>query len=143
MAAATIEVSHLGGTTVGYTLSGDGAGVFDPSKPTFVLVNAMYMTAALYADQLADEALAEAANLVAIEPLGHGATTCPSEHWTSWDSAIVALQAMEGLGVETAFALGTSQGGWIVARMALLAPEKVKSLVLLFLQGWCDIKLST
>jgi pimeloyl-ACP methyl ester carboxylesterase len=32
---------------------------------------------------------------------------------------------MEALGVQKAFVLGTSQGGWMVVRMALLAPEKV------------------
>ena len=35
------------------------------------------------------------------------------------------LQVMETLGIDKFFALGTSQGGWVVARMALLAPEKV------------------
>jgi microsomal epoxide hydrolase len=37
----------------------------------------------------------------------------------------MALQVMEAQGVKKAFVLGTSQGGWIVVRMALLAPEKV------------------
>jgi microsomal epoxide hydrolase len=37
----------------------------------------------------------------------------------------MALQVMDKLGIEKAFALGTSQGGWIVTRMALLAPDRV------------------
>lgn len=127
---STITVPHLGGTAVGYRLCSPAATI-DPRKPTFVLVPAMYMTAALFTEQLGDARLAAAANLVAIEPLGAGATTTPQQqgdhdaHWTSWDAARVVLQAMERLGVDRAFALGTSQGGWIVARMALLAPEKV------------------
>jgi microsomal epoxide hydrolase len=64
-------------------------------------------------------------NLLAIEPLGHGSTSCPSEHFTYWDSALMALQVMDKLGIDKAFALGTSQGGWIVTRMALLAPDRV------------------
>ena len=36
------------------------------------------------------------------------------------------LQVMEALGVKKAFVLGTSQGGWITVRMALLAPDKVR-----------------
>ena len=32
---------------------------------------------------------------------------------------------MEEMGVKKAFVLGTSQGGWITVRMALLAPDKV------------------
>jgi pimeloyl-ACP methyl ester carboxylesterase len=39
------------------------------------------------------------------------------------------LQVMEKLGVEKAFVLGTSQGGWITVRMALLAPEKILGII--------------
>jgi microsomal epoxide hydrolase len=38
---------------------------------------------------------------------------------------------MDKLGIDEAFALGTSQGGWIVARMALLAPRRIRGLLLL------------
>lgn len=120
-ASDTVEVSHLGGIKVGYRLSKS----FDKSKPTFVLINSMCMTVSLYDAQFSSALLTDAANLLAIEPLGHGSTSCSTEHFTYWDSAIMALQAMEKLGITKAFALGTSQGGWIVARMALLAPEKV------------------
>ncbi|KAL2192870.1 Alpha/Beta hydrolase protein [Corynascus similis CBS 632.67] len=127
-ATTTIEVPHLGGIKAGYALSG---GVYDPAKPTCVLVNSMCTTVSLYRDQFADEALTSAVNLLAVEPLGHGATSCPAEHFTYWDSAIMALQVMDRLGIQQAFALGTSQGGWIVTRMALLAPERIRGLVLL------------
>ncbi|KAL2261103.1 hypothetical protein VTK26DRAFT_4704 [Humicola hyalothermophila] len=127
-ATNTIEVSHLGGIKAGYALSG---GTYDSSKPTCVLINSMCTTVSLYKDQFADKNLTEAVNLLAIEPLGHGATSCPTEHFTYWDSAIMALQVLDKLGIDKAFALGTSQGGWIVARMALLAPERIKGLVIL------------
>ena len=38
---------------------------------------------------------------------------------------------MDKLDIDKAFALGTSQGGWMVTRMALLAPQRITSLVLL------------
>lgn len=123
-AKTTIEVPHLGGIRAGYRLSGESV---DSSKPTVVLINSMCTTSSLYNDQFSSKALTDAVNLLAIEPLGHGATSCPSEHFTYWDSAIMALQVMEALGIKKAFALGTSQGGWMVVRMALLAPEKVSS----------------
>lgn len=69
--------------------------------------------------------MTNALNLIAIEPLGHGATVTKSETWTYWDSALVNLQLLDSLGVDRVFAVGTSQGGWIVAQMALLAPERV------------------
>jgi microsomal epoxide hydrolase len=122
-ATQTIEVPHLGGIRAGYAISGNGQ--IDPSKPTCVLVNAMCMTVALYRHQFEDERLTAGLNLLAIEPLGHGATSCPTEHFTYWDTATMALQVLDKLGVERAYALGTSQGGWMVARMAILAPERV------------------
>ena len=121
-AKTTLEVPHLGGISVGYRLSNDKV---DPAKPTVVLINSMCTTSSLYDAQFESSSLTSAVNLLAIEPLGHGATSTAAEHWTYWDTAVMALQTMEALGVEKAFALGTSQGGWMVTRMALLAPEKV------------------
>jgi pimeloyl-ACP methyl ester carboxylesterase len=51
-------------------------------------------------------------------------------HWTYWDTAIMNVQVLEKLGVTRFFVLGTSQGGWITVRMALLAPERVSLTVL-------------
>lgn len=125
-AKSTIQVPHLGGIKAGYVLSGDK---YDSSKPTCVLINSMCTTSALYRDQLNDKALTDAMNLLAIEPLGHGATSSATEQFTYWDSAVMALQVMDVLGIKQAFALGTSQGGWIVVRMALLAPHRIQGLL--------------
>ena len=124
-AADTIEVPHLGGIQAGYKLSKS----FDKSKPTCVLINSMCMTVSLYNAQFESTALSHAMNLLAIEPLGHGSTSAKVQHFTYWDTAIMALQVMDKLGIEKAFALGTSQGGWMVARMALLAPERVSKFI--------------
>ncbi|CAG8959716.1 hypothetical protein HYFRA_00001622 [Hymenoscyphus fraxineus] len=121
-AQQTLNVSHLGGITAGYTLSNNH---YDPSKPTCLLINSMCTTSSLYKAQFEDSTLTDVMNLLAIEPLGHGATSCKTEHFTYWDSAIMALQVLDGLGIEKAFALGTSQGGWIVMRVAVLAPERI------------------
>ncbi|KAI0116169.1 putative alpha/beta hydrolase [Hypoxylon sp. NC0597] len=123
----TVRVQHLD-TRVGYAISNDK---LDPSKPTCVLINPLCATAEYHNEQMKSEKLTSAMNLLAIEPLGHGATESPSEHFTYWDSALVALQAMEALGVDKAYALGVSQGGWIVVRMALLAPESILGLITL------------
>jgi pimeloyl-ACP methyl ester carboxylesterase len=119
-AKTTINVPHLGGISAGYRSTG-----IDPAKPTVVLINSMCTTSSLYNDQFNSKSLTNAVNLLAIEPLGHGTTSSTTEHFTYWDSAIMALQVMEAQGVKKAFVLGTSQGGWIVVRMALLAPERV------------------
>ncbi|RFU31829.1 hypothetical protein B7463_g4515, partial [Scytalidium lignicola] len=51
--------------------------------------------------------------------------------FTYWDTALMSLQLLEALGIEQAFASGTSQGGWIAARMALLAPQRIQGIVLI------------
>ncbi len=118
----TVEVPHLGGIRASYHMPYP----YDSSKPTLVLVNSFTINAKLYTPQYANKSLTDAMNLLAIEPLGHGGTRALKvENWTYWDTAIMNLQVMEQLGVEKAFVLGTSQGGWITVRMALLAPDKV------------------
>ncbi|EFL25960.1 putative alpha/beta hydrolase family protein [Streptomyces himastatinicus ATCC 53653] len=123
----TVEIPHLGGSTVGYTF----AGPYDPALPTLVLINSYTTSADLYRPQFADPALGSAANLLALEPYGHGRTRSTYPHFTFWDSAIANLQALEALGIREAFVLGTSQGGWVAARMALLAPDVVKGIMAL------------
>ncbi|KAK4064830.1 uncharacterized protein Triagg1_8829 [Trichoderma aggressivum f. europaeum] len=127
-AGTTIRVPHLGGIDAGYRLSN---GAVDPAKPTVVLINSMCTTSALYDIQFGNKALTDVANLLAIEPLGHGATETTAENFTYWDTAIMAVQVLDALNINKAFALGTSQGGWIVTRMALVAPEKIQGLLLL------------
>lgn len=86
-ATTTLQVPHLGGIAAGYAF----ATHYDADKPTVVLINSMCTTVSLYNDQFADKKLTSIVNLLAIEPLGHGATSCPSEHFTYWDSAVMAL----------------------------------------------------
>ncbi|KAI1805633.1 putative alpha/beta hydrolase [Daldinia bambusicola] len=124
-AKQTVQVAHLA-TQVGYAISNDK---LDQSKPTWVLINSLCTSVEFYRPLLDNKALTDVVNLVAIEPLGHGATTCATGHFTYWDTALTALQALEALGVKKAYALGTSQGGWIIVRMALLAPEKILGLI--------------
>ncbi|MEU6112980.1 alpha/beta hydrolase [Streptomyces sp. NPDC047117] len=123
----TVEIPHLGGSTVGYTFGRP----YDPALPTLVLINSYTTSAELYRPQFADQALASAVNLLALEPYGHGRTRASYPHFTYWDSAIANLQALAALGIPEAFVLGTSQGGWVAARMALLAPDTVKGLITL------------
>ncbi|MGE3285212.1 MAG: alpha/beta fold hydrolase [Pseudonocardia sp.] len=121
----TLTVSHLGGSTIGYKLDKP----YDPTLPTLVLVNSFTTSVQLYRPQFADPTLTETANLLAIEPYGHGETRAGYAQFTYWDSAIANLQVLDALGIGEAFVLGTSQGGWIAARMAMLAPDAVKGII--------------
>src|SRR5918997_809173 len=121
----TIEVPHLGTSAIGYKF----AKAYDASLPTLVMVNSFTTSVEQYRPQFADEELVATANLLAIEPYGHGQTRASYEQFTYWDSAIANLQVLDALGIPEAFALGTSQGGWIATRMAILAPSAVKGII--------------
>ena len=121
----TVKISHLGGSQIGYKFGAP----YNPKLPTLVMVNSFSTSVELYRPQFSDAELSSTANLLALELYGHGATRCAYEHFTYWDSAIANLQALEALGISEAFVLGTSQGGWIAARMAMLAPKVIKGIV--------------
>lgn len=119
----TLQVPHLGGIDVGYRLSSSSV---DKAKPTLVLFNPFTATADYYLPEFKNTALRNAANLLAIEPMGHGRTRAKkTESFTYWDTAIMSLQLLDALGIDRFFALGTSQGGFIAVRLALIAPERV------------------
>ena len=121
----TIRIPHLGGSTIGHQFGK----AYDASLPTLVMVNSVHHPAELYRPQFADGTLSTTANLLAVEPYGHGQTRASYGQFTYWDTAIAALQVLDALGISEAFVLGTSQGGWIAARMAMLAPGTVKGII--------------
>lgn len=121
----TVSVPHLGGIDASYQMPYK----YDSSKPTLVLVNSFTTDSELYKAQYENKQLTDAMNLISIEPLGHGQTRTKSRQFTYWDSAIMNLQVLEKLGIKKAYALGTSQGGWIVTRMALLAPDVMAGII--------------
>src|SRR5690348_4092741 len=120
----TITLPHLGGSAIGYRFGKD----YDAALPTLVMVNSFSTSVELYRPQFADEDLMAAANLLALEPYGHGQTRASYEQFTYWDSAIANLQVLDALGISEAFVLGTSQGGWVAARMAMLASHAVRGI---------------
>ena len=113
------------GATVGYDdTGGDG--------PVVVLSHGLLMNRAMFEPQVA--ALRDAYRVVAWDQRGHG----EAEHagqWTYWDSASDLLALLDHLGVERAVLGGMSQGGFLSLRAALLAPERVRALVLLDTQA--------
>jgi len=121
----TVHVPHLGGIDVGYQMPHP----YDSSKPTLVLVNSFTTSSDLYQSQFANKALTDTMNLLAIELLGHGKTRTKAENFTYWDTASMNLQVMDALGIKKAFVLGTSQGGWITVRMALLGPDRIEGII--------------
>ena len=92
------------------------------------MVNSFTTSVELYRPQFADPKLAATANLLAVEPYGHGDTRLVrAVHLLGHRHR--ALQVLDALGIAEAFVLGTSQGGWIAARMAMLAPDTIKGII--------------
>src|SRR5262249_54362196 len=60
----------------------------------------------------------------------HGATAATGP-FSYWDSAKDVLALLDHLGLEHAVLAGMSQGGFLSLRAALLAPERVRALVLI------------
>ncbi|KAL4912477.1 Alpha/Beta hydrolase protein [Aspergillus aurantiobrunneus] len=121
----TVRVPHLGGIDAAYQMPQP----YDSTKPTVVLVNSFTTSSELYCTQYDDKKLTDSMNLLSIELLGHGQTRTSREQWTYWDTAEMNLQVLDALGIDKAFVLGTSQGGWITVEMALLRPDKILGII--------------
>jgi len=107
-------------TLPGYTdHGGDG--------PVVVLLHSFLMDGRMFAPQLA---ALEGFRCVTVDERGHGGTpaTGPFDYW---DVARDVLAVLDELGVARAAVVGTSQGGFVALRMALLAPSRVSALAVL------------
>jgi 3-oxoadipate enol-lactonase len=80
------------------------------------------------------EALSDAYRCIAWDERGFGQTEAKSD-FTYWDSADDALALLSHVGVEQAFFVGMSQGGFLSLRAALRAPGRVLGLGLIDTQS--------
>ncbi|WP_406280508.1 alpha/beta hydrolase [Nocardia sp. NBC_00881] len=96
--------------------------------PAVLLLHSYLMDADMFAPQV--ESLGDTFRLIAMDERGHGGT--PADRpFTYWDVARDALGLLDALEVPRCAVVGTSQGGFIAMRMALLAPDRVAALALL------------
>lgn len=102
------------------------------SGPVVLLLHSYLMDADMFAPQVA--ALGETFRLIAMDERGHGDTPAV-QPFSYWDVARDALGLLDELGVDRCAVVGTSQGGFIGLRMALLAPDRVAGLALLGTSG--------
>ncbi|MGO4617242.1 alpha/beta fold hydrolase [Nocardia sp. 2YAB30] len=103
--------------------------------PAVLLLHSYLMDADMFAPQV--ESLGGTFRLIAMDERGHGGT--PADHpFTYWDVARDALGLLDVLEVARCAVVGTSQGGFIAKRMALLAPDRVAALALLGTSGTAE-----
>jgi len=101
--------------------------------PVVVLSHGFLMDREMFAAQV--EALAPEFRLITWDARGFGETEFDGEPFTYWDSAADCLGLLDHLGIEQAVLGGMSQGGFLSLRAALLAPERVRGLVLIDTQA--------
>src|SRR5690348_2419155 len=98
-----------------------------------ILAHGFLMDLEMFAPQVA--ALAPEFRVVTWDERGFGATEFDEKPFTYWDSARDALALCDHLGIERAVFAGMSQGGFLSLRVALIAPERVRGLVLIDTQA--------
>jgi 3-oxoadipate enol-lactonase len=101
--------------------------------PPLILSHGFLMDHEMFAPQV--RALAPEFRVITWDERGFGATEFDGAPFTYWDSAADCLGLLDHMGVERAVLGGMSQGGFLSLRAALLAPERVRALVLIDTQA--------
>ncbi|EWM14148.1 alpha/beta fold hydrolase [Kutzneria sp. 744] len=96
--------------------------------PAVVLLHSFLMDGGMFEPQVA--ALGDAFRLVTIDERGHGQTPADGP-FTYWDVARDVLEVVDQLGIDQFAVVGTSQGGFVGLRLALLAPDRVTALAVM------------
>jgi 3-oxoadipate enol-lactonase len=116
-----MPVVAANGIEITYTDSG-GEG------PAVVFSHGFLMDHAMFGRQVA--ALAPQYRVITWDQRGHGGTRATGA-FTYWDSAADVLGLLDQLGIERAILAGMSQGGFLSLRAALMAPGRVRGLLLI------------
>jgi 3-oxoadipate enol-lactonase len=103
------------------------------SGPPLVLSHGFLMDREMFAPQV--DALAPEFRVITWDERGFGETEFDGQPFSYWDSARDCLGLLDHLGIDQAVLGGMSQGGFLSLRAALLAPERVRALVLIDTQS--------
>ena len=104
--------------------------------PPVILSHGFLMDREMFAPQV--EALRPEFRVITWDERGFGETEFDGEPFTYWDSARDCLGLLDHLGIEQAVLGGMSQGGFLSMRAALLAPDRVRALVLIDTQSGAE-----
>jgi 3-oxoadipate enol-lactonase len=105
--------------------------------PAVVLSHGLLMDASMFDAQVA--ALAPEYRVITWDARGHGDTLATGP-FSYWDLAEDALALLDHLGIERAVLGGMSQGGFLSLRAAMLAPERVRGLILIDSQAGTELE---
>jgi pimeloyl-ACP methyl ester carboxylesterase len=118
---ASASTASVNGVSITYSDSGgDG--------PAVVLSHGYLMDSSMFGPQVA--ALAPEYRVITWDERGFGGTRATGP-FSFWDSAGDLIGLLDHLGIEQAVLGGMSQGGFLSLRAALLAPHRVRALILI------------
>ena len=115
-----MPTASVNGISIAYSDTGNG--------PAVVLSHGLLMDSSMFDPQVA--ALASAYRVITWDQRGFGSTRA-SAPFSYWDSASDVLGLLDQLGIDQAVLGGMSQGGFLSLRAALLAPERIRALILI------------
>lgn len=116
-----MPIAAINGININYfDTGGDG--------PPVVFSHGFLMDQSMFDRQVA--ALAPNYRVITWDERGHGGTAAAGS-FSYWDSAKDVFGLLDHLGIDQAVLAGMSQGGFLSLRAALLAPERVRALVLI------------
>ncbi len=101
--------------------------------PAVILSHGFLMDREMFVHQV--DALSGEFRVIAWDERGFGETESDGKPFTYWDSAKDCLGLLDHLDIDRAVLGGMSQGGFLSLRAALLAPERVRALVLIDTQA--------
>ncbi|HEY3603335.1 MAG TPA: alpha/beta hydrolase [Sporichthyaceae bacterium] len=121
--------AEVNGQRIHYTDSGgDG--------PAVLLAHGFLMDHEMFSPQVA--ALAGEFRVITWDARGFGDTEFDGKQFDYWDNARDCLGLLDHLGLDRAVIGGMSQGGFCSLRVALLAPDRVRALVLIDTQAGAE-----
>lgn len=120
-----MQKALINGISIGFQDSGG-------SGPVVLLSHGFLMDHSMFDLQVA--ALQEKYRVITWDERGFGVTQALTD-FTYWDSAKDVIGLLDHLGIDKAVIGGMSQGGFISLRVALLAPDRVRALILIDTQS--------
>jgi len=124
-----VPVAEINGQRIFYTDSGgDG--------PAVLFAHGFLMDHEMFSPQV--EALSGEFRVIAWDARGFGDTEFDGKPFDYWDNARDCLGLLDHLGLDRAVIGGMSQGGFCSLRVALLAPDRVRALVLIDTQAGAE-----